>query len=42
MARIDVKEIGLERLVEVIAEPESEHLGVERNDVVDVLGGSTA
>src|ERR1700691_4625852 len=38
VARIDVKEIRLERPDKIIAEPKAENIGVERHDVIDPLG----
>src|SRR6476620_5547392 len=35
--RVDVKEVGAKRLLHVVAEPEAEHVDVERRHRVDVL-----
>src|ERR1700692_2180449 len=37
MPGVDVKEVGAERLFDVVAEPEAEHVDIERHHRVDVL-----
>ena len=37
VARIDVEEVGRERLGEIVAQLEAEDVDIERNDVVDLL-----
>src|SRR2546423_15237318 len=39
VARIDVKEKRFERLEDVIAQAEAEHVTIERNDIVKPLDG---
>src|SRR5712692_11490840 len=37
MPRVDMKEVGAKRLLHVVAEPEAEHVDVERHHRVDVF-----
>src|SRR6266851_6247211 len=37
MPRVDMKEVGAKRLLHVVAEPEAEHVDIERHHRVDVF-----
>src|SRR5258708_37287911 len=37
MPRVDVKEVGAKRLLDVVAEPEAEHVDIERHHRVEVF-----